>query len=211
LTPAVALAQTTRNQDDQTNTTSRPDIAEIRERAKARAEEARTSAEERKAEILQRTEERKAEVKADVCERRQLVLERIMPRLSQGATSVKSSIDTIYTRVAGFYESGQLTVENYDELVSEIEVAKANAEAAITAIDGQSFTLDCENPSAGQQLDGFRMAVREAKDSLKEYRKTVVELISSMRSAASTQNDSDTEETSDTDTNQNDTEGMSNE
>lgn len=191
LTPAVAFAQTIGNSDNRTNSFSRPDIAEIRERAKARAEEARKSAEERKVEIMQRIDERQAQVRTDVCERRQDVLEKIMPRLSQGATSVKTSIDTVYSRVVSFYESGQLTVDNYDELVGAIEIAKADAETAITAIDNQSFTLDCENPGVGQQLDGFRMAVREAKESLKEYKRSLVDLISTLRAAASDQDSTD--------------------
>jgi hypothetical protein len=174
---------------DYLNIPGRPDVAEIRERAKARAEEARSNAEERKSEIIERNEERRTQITADVCERRHQTLETVMPRLNQGATSVKASIDTVYTRVTNFYESGQLTVDNFEQLVSNIETSKANAETAIATNENLTFTFDCENPSVGQQLDDYRTSAH--KVTLKAYRQSVVELVSSMRAAASTQNDSD--------------------
>lgn len=178
VTPVVVLAQSPSN-------THRPDTTQIREQAQARAEEAKTSVEERKSKIMAQVEERRAQIEQDVCERRQQVFTSVMPRLAQGATSVKQSMDTVYSRVVGFYVSGQLTVENYDELVGDVEAAKANAESAITTIDQYQFELDCDNPNVGEQLDGFRLAVGGARDALKAYQGELVDLISAMRAAAS--------------------------
>lgn len=189
LAPASAFAQAQDDPMSQTTPPGRSNVAESRRGAQDRAQVARVSVEERKAEITRRVEERRAQVKADVCERRQENLTRVMPRLSQGATSVKSSIDTMYDRVVGFYESGQLTVSNYDALIADIEEAKADSESALETIAISTFTLDCDNPSVGQQLDGYRLAVRDAKDILKEYRKSLVALISSMRAEAAEQGD----------------------
>lgn len=182
--PVSALAQAPGGGGNQGGA-SRPDTSQIREQAEARAEENRTGAEERKSEIMKQVEERRAQIKKEVCERQQQTLTSVMPRLAQGATSVKSSMDTVYLRVAGFYESGQLTVENYDILVGNVETAKANAEAAIATIENQTFTLDCDNPSVGQQLDGYRLAVQSTQAALNDYKKALVELISAMRAAAS--------------------------
>lgn len=176
VTPVAVLAQS-------------PDTTQIREQAQARAEEAKTSAEERKNEIMAQVEERRAQIEQEVCERRQQTLTDVMPRLAQGATSVKQSMDTVYSRVVGFYESGQLTVENYDELVGNVEAAKANAESAIATVDQYQFELDCDNPNVGEQLDGFRLAVEGARDALKEYQSALVDLISAMRAAASLEQD----------------------
>lgn len=161
------------------------DRIQVRQEAETRAAEKRESAEVRKAEIGQKVEERRAEIKKEVCERRQGRLATVIPRLSQGATSVKSSLDTVYNRVVGFYEKGQLTVENYDELVGAVETAKASSEGAVASIGEQSFTLDCDNPNVGQQLDGYRVATKSARTALMNYRDALVQLISAMRSAAS--------------------------
>ncbi|NCO10483.1 hypothetical protein GW930_01055 [Candidatus Saccharibacteria bacterium] len=179
--------------DNGQNTTNRPDVTKIREQAKADAEESRTPVEQRKSEIVKQVEQRRIEVRKEVCERHQRTLSDTMPRLTQAATSVKQSMDGLYSRVAGFYESSQLTVATYGELVANVEVAKANSEAAIATIDGQVFTLDCENSKVGEQLDGYRLSVQDAKPALKEYKSALVELISTMQSAADNQDEGDSE------------------
>ncbi|MGH7158249.1 MAG: hypothetical protein ACREGD_04255 [Candidatus Saccharimonadales bacterium] len=187
--PAVALAQpgdSSRgsNQAPETASARQSEATQIREQAQAKAEEAKTKAEDIKNEITTRVEERRAQIKKEFCERRQQSLAKVMPRLAQGATSVKQSFDIAYERVVGFYESGQLTVSNYDELVGNVEAAKANAASAVSAAENYQFELDCENPNVGEQLDAFRLAVDEAKAALNEYRQALVELISAMRAAA---------------------------
>lgn len=161
---------------------------ENRLQAQQRAEERRETAKQRVARIKQTVEERKAEIKQRVCEKRQDVLQRNIPRMASGATNVKKAFDTIYERVQGFYDSGQLTVENYDELTASIDVAQAEAAAAVTAAENFSFELDCEDPDVATQLDSFRLAVTEAKDSLKVYRDELVDLISAMRAEAGVEN-----------------------
>lgn len=171
-----------------------PDRAEIKQQYMEKMLKAREEAKARKLEIQQDVKEKRAQIKMDVCERRQEHLSKMRPHLAQGATSVKKAIDKVYDRVVGFYESGQLTVENYEELVANIEAAKAAAEEAQAAVASYTFEIDCENPKLGEQLDGYRMVVKEAKNSLKEYRKALVELIKSMRAAAAVENSSGQQE-----------------
>lgn len=170
---------------------------EQREAARARALERAESRETRVAEIKQEVAERKAQVKQDVCERRQEQLQARLPRLAQSVTTLQGVMDGFYTRVVGFYESGQLTVSNYDELVEAVELAKANAASSAEAIESYEFELDCEAEDAGAQLDGYRTAVREARDSLKTYRQALVDLISSMRAAAAEAESGDESNTKD--------------
>lgn len=168
--------------------------ASFREQAEARAKEAREAAEQKVEAIKQEVEERKATIKKEVCERRQAQLKTVLPRLATGATSVKSSFDTVYSRVQGFYESGQLTVANYETLNANVAAAQAAAGTAIAAIESASFELDCENPDLGSQLDGYRAAVRNAQESLGAYRDALVQLISAMRAAQATEGEGNGEQ-----------------
>lgn len=180
---------------------------EQREAARARALERAENRETRVAEIRQKVEDRKAQVKQDVCERRQEQLQARIPRLAQSVTTLQGVMDSFYTRVVGFYESGQLTVSNYDELVEAVELAKANAASSAEAVESYEFELDCEANDVGAQLDGYRTAVSEARDSLKAYRQALVDLISSMRAAAAEAGDeSDANEEAEDETT-NETEG----
>ncbi|MBA2279047.1 hypothetical protein H0V99_01215 [Candidatus Saccharibacteria bacterium] len=175
--------------------------AEKREQAEVKALEARESKEERIAEIKQQVESRKLAIKQNVCEKRAAKLQAAIPKLSKGATSVKIAIDKMYERVQGFYESGQLTVDNYQELVDAIELSKANAETALETVENYEFVVDCESETVGQSLDAFRAAVNEAKTALKQYRKDLVELISSLKSESASQNQESEDEATNEETN----------
>lgn len=179
------------------DTTERGEVA--KQQAEERREVIRVQVEERREEIRQKVEERKVVIQKNVCERRITSLKRTMPRVSQGATSVKESLDTMYERVQGFYESGQLTVANYEELTALIDTEKAEAESAIELVDAAAFVPDCENETVGEQLDSYRLTVQAAKDELKAYRTALVQLINSLQSGVATSQEveADTEGVSD--------------
>lgn len=183
-------------QDETTISNEATRAEQARANAQNRAGLARLGVQERISQIKQRVEERRAQIRQEVCERRQERLNTVIPNLARGATAVKGTLDKVYERVQGFYDSGQLTVENYDELKSNVDTAKTEAEAALEALTDYEFELDCDNPNAAQQLDGFREAVGQARDALKNYRDQLVVLISSMRAAVAeaNSNNSETEE-----------------
>lgn len=169
---------------------------EIQNNARQRAADAREDKETKVAEIKAATAARKLQLRQDRCEMRETRLQALLPKLANGATRHKAVIDKIYEHVTGFYASGQLTVQNYEELVNAIELAKADAEASLVAVDEYEFELDCEDPDTGEQLDAFRTAISDTRGSLKEYRKAVVELISSLQNEHSNANQTgDTENT----------------
>ncbi len=127
-----------------------------------------------------------------VCEQRQERLQEKIPNLARSATALQAAMDSIYERVQGFYESGQLSVNNYDELNDNVASAQADAAAAVEAATEFEFELDCENPNVGEQMDSFRQGVVEAREELKVYRSELVELISALRAEAAEDNaDSD--------------------
>ncbi len=175
----------------------------------ARAQSARQTAEERREaisdlreqrteDIQRRVEARRAQVRSDVCERRQDQASQLVPRLANQTTRLLATIDGVHERVQGFYETGQLTVANYDDLNDSVLLAQADAQAAAEVVVNYEFEFDCENPSLGNQTFAFRSAVSEAREALKEYRAQLVTLISSLRAAAAEQNEARVEENDDT-------------
>lgn len=147
--------------------------------------------EERTQNIQERVEERRAQVLQDVCERRQEQLNARVPQLANQSTRLLGAMDNIYERVQEFYESGQLTVDEYEALNTSVSDAQMNAEASVQVVTSYEFMLDCDNPSVGDQLYGFREAVTEAREELKTYRAELVGLISSLRAAAAAGQDSE--------------------
>lgn len=164
-----------------------------------RGAEARETAQERRERAQAEASERQVQVRQDVCERQQDRLEEVLPRMATSAVRLLDVMDNMFDRVEGFYESGQLTVANYDELAGEVEDARTKAETAVEALEAEEseFELDCDQPGIGKQLDGYRQLVGEARDDLRDYRDALVGLIQALRSEAA----QDSAETSDNDNN----------
>lgn len=178
-----------------------PDATTQAQQGQARGVQAREDAQERRQRIQAEVEERREEVQQRVCEQRQERLQDIIPRLGTSAVRLRDVMDDIYDKVQGFYEDGPLTVENYDELADEVDSAQVDAHAAVEVVEDYEFELDCEEPGVGQQLDGFRQAVTEAREELKSYRAALVELISSLRAeAADGEEETSEQDGDDTDT-----------
>lgn len=164
------------------------------EDAKERAEAFREQAKERVEEIRANAREKRAEIKKEVCERLQSKLSTIPSRVRERASKHQEVFDKIYGRVQSFYDKGQLTVDNYDELKAAVDTAQTNSAAAVLAVEEVEITIDCDNPKIGEQLDEVRTAAQEARSALKEYRSKLVELISALKSAAAQQKTNDNTE-----------------
>lgn len=161
-----------------------------------RAQVAKQNAQERVAEIRQKALEKKTQVREGICERRQDKLDSAIERLHTRSARLKTVIDTMYSRVQGFYESGQLTVENYDELKTAVDTASADADAAVSAVETFTITIDCQNIKLGEQLDSFRTAIDDTRTALKNYRKALVDLISAMNNSIKAEADSENDDDS---------------
>lgn len=144
-------------------------------------ETAQEDAQQRQERIQQQVQERRAEVQQQVCERKEDQLQQVIPRLATQSRALKDAIDQVYDNVQGFVENEQVVVEDYEAHTESIDAAQADAEAAVQVVENYEFELDCENPNIGQQLDGFRLAVEEARQELKTYRDELVKLIQEMR------------------------------
>lgn len=166
------------------------EATEAREAAQARAEKRKIEIEDRKAEVRERVEAKKAEVDARKCERNQERINAMMPRLAQSAVTQQRVLDTMYERVVGFYEKGTLSVDNYEELVADVETAKAETADVLQLLGESEVEVDCEADGIGGQLALYREAVGEVRNQLKVYRSTLVELIKSMNAATTEPEDS---------------------
>ena len=148
-------------------------IANAKEAAKERALQAKAEAQERKLTLA-----------ADRCEAMKEKLVAVVPRLGNGVTSVKTSLDKNYDRIVAVHESGKLDTPDYDTLVSAVDEAKTAAEASIALVDPSSITIDCDNKGLGTQLDDYRSVIKAARDDLKSYHKALVGLVSAMNASS---------------------------
>ena len=192
--PAVVSAQSSERGADK--------AIEVQEKVKERKEKAQLSAEEKQT----IREDKKTERIQVTCERRVAKIESSMRRITGLAERHLGVIDSFYERVQSFYDSGQITISNYDDLNAAVEEAQANAIVEIAALSELTVDIDCSDPEVVVDVRAYRGSLGQAKESLKTYRKSLVSLISSMRSAAAEDKDSSSEGTEADDTNEVETE-----
>ena len=187
--PTVASAQ---QEEKQRN---RP--ADVAERIEERKSAAMTKIEEKR----ESTQEKSSEARKTACEKRQTKITAAMTRISTQASKHVETFDKIYERVQGFYEKGQLTVANYDELNAAVSDAQAAASLEASVLSELNVEIDCDNPDVAGTIATYRNSAKAAKESLKTYRSALVELISSLKAEVAQQNN----DTEDSTTDSNDT------
>ena len=176
-----------------------PDFADERrqpQNARVRAEmneEQRAVVQDRKDEIKARIEAKRANLTAEKCERNQQKIDELLPKLSNNVVVQQQVLDTMFDRVAIFYETKDLEVANYEELSQNVIAAQLDTQAAVEIVRDSSIEIDCSTPGIGNQLAGFRENVFVARDEIKNYRAALVELIKAMRDSVEEETSNETE------------------
>lgn len=175
-----------------TNQQSKPRTAEEAQRLEAKKAEMLRQIELKKVEAQQKLtmlSEKKMEVrqklddaKRKVCANHQESLNKLMTRIVTQRQKQIAHIDEISTKVQAFYTKKGLTVENYDALVSDIEVKKAAATAAVAAAKPTS-TFSCDGTGPKADLKAFHDKRDVAVDAIRDYRESVRKLITAVKSA----------------------------
>lgn len=155
--------------------------------------------ETKRAEVRQKVEDKETEVKEkltdkrlDVCKKREARINAIINKTAAQAEKHLAVFEKIEDRVKAFYTDRQLSVANYDVLVAAVDEKHTSAVAAVEGLKTNDFscdTTDATNPS------GIVKDLALSKnDALKEYRSALKDLISAVKSAASSTDDSTTKE-----------------
>lgn len=139
----------------------------------------------------------KQERRQQQCEKRKSQIESKIIAFALRAKRHQGVIDKIYERVQGFYDSGQLTVSNYDELKANVDAAQETASTEVAALQELGeLEIDCTDPEVVLSVASFKEGLGSARDALKAYRKALVKLISSLRSASAEENANNTSNSS---------------
>jgi hypothetical protein len=170
---------------------------QFRQQAKMKVREERNNGKEHSQQMRQKS-----------CEARKTNLTKRMNRAVLQAEKHKAVFDKIYTRVKDFYVNKQLNVTDYDTLTAAVDEAQTNAQASVDSLKTLDVSVDCASQNVAEGVSAFREAVKTTHDSLKDYRKSLVNLINSLKGDSTGTHDStsgeDSGDTTDT-TNQTET------
>jgi TolA-binding protein len=125
------------------------------------------------------------EAKLKICEVRKKNITRIMTRSVTRAENQLGVFTKISDRVQAFYVKKGKNLSNYDELVSAVHGAKAQAQADIATLKTlNDFTCDGDDPKG--DAAAFKAALETVRSDLKAYRTAVKNLIVGVKSVQST-------------------------
>jgi hypothetical protein len=136
------------------------------------------------------------EQKQKSCEARKANLTKRMSNSVAAAQRHKETFDKIYARVKAFHDSKSLNVANYDNLVANVNKAQQDAVDQVAALKALDVAVDCtQADSLATNITAFQAAVKSTRDSLKTYRKAIVDLITQVHgvSTSTTKTEDSTE------------------
>jgi len=183
--------------DDSSSTTGSETQTEVENHANDLVEQFRIQAQEKLAAKKAQVKEQTQEHRQQACEARKTALTKRMSNAVTYAQRHKEVFDKIYSRVQDFYTNKKLNVSDYDSLKASVDAAQATAAASIEALKTTDISVDCTSSTVAQSVSTFQTAVGDTRDSLKAYRKALVDLINSLKGASTgaSQNTNDTTNT----------------
>lgn len=119
------------------------------------------------------------------CQAKEKAITNIMTRIADRGQRQLDLFSTIANRVEGFYEEKGKTLNNYDNLVADVDAKKAAAQTAVDEIKATDTSFKCDGDNPHGVIDGFRESLKKEIAALKEYRTAVKNLIVGVKSAQS--------------------------
>lgn len=147
-----------------------------------------------------------AEARLKVCQNREKTINRIISKIVTRGNNQLALFDTIAGRVEAFKTSKDLTVSNYDQLVTKLQADKSAATTDLTAMKANS-TLDCTSSDPKGMAEAFKADLKTEISDLQTYRTDIKNLIVAVKTAIGSSNSTNSTSSPSTKANSNATTG----
>jgi len=141
-----------------------------------------------KAKGRDKMKDRLSEVKLKVCEKKESSIQKRSTKLSERADKIQEKIDTAVEKVDTYYVDvltlKGVEIENYSDLLANIEENRITAATAIGLAESNAENFNCEGVDPKDHLKMFKDDMKAAISALKNYKKSVVNLIVAVRTKA---------------------------
>lgn len=134
------------------------------------------------------TQGRLQDAKLKACQNREKVIKKIMSRVADRGEKQLELFSTIADRTKTFYANKNLTIGNYDALVTEVDTKKSVAQETVRTIKSASTTFTCDSNTPKETVGSFKESLAAEIKALREYRTAVKDLIVGVKSAHDTTN-----------------------
>jgi hypothetical protein len=167
----------------------RKEAEQQRQEAEKKAQEAQREALKKQSEAVQEQEKKGDEARTEAfkkaCEDKR---EHFKTRMETVITAVQhrgETLNTLVERIKSYVASNNLTVANYQQLLTDIETQKSLAQTVAQAAKEEGGSFDCTDRStAKESLTGVSDAVKQEVDAISGYKTAVKNLITAVKAAA---------------------------
>ncbi len=182
-TTGTTTNQTDDTSDDNTVTNSPSVTEDSTVEVQNRAESLREKAAELKERAKENTIARLEGKKLEICQKREDNIKNIFENVTNRSQKHYDQVTNVYARVQEFYASKALSIENYSQLISDIEAAKVAAQEAVNAIKDQTPAFSCGDDNPKSRAEEFKSLVKEKISEIKSYRDSVRKLIEAIKAS----------------------------
>ncbi len=110
-------------------------------------------------------------------------LETKIASLSKNATAFQVRVDNALTMAIAFQKDNNLTISNFDTLLSAAEAARTQAASSVSVLSALNTNLDCTQPDVAQKIAEFKIAAGKARTDLKAYKTAVKAILAALEVA----------------------------
>lgn len=129
--------------------------------------------------------DRLTEVKLKICEKKEASIQKRSTNLAGRADKIQAKIDTAVEKVDTYYVDVLIPkgveIENYSALLANIEENRLVTAAALGLAESNAENFNCAGVDPKNQLKEFKGDMKTVIGALKNYKKSVVNLIVSVR------------------------------
>lgn len=120
------------------------------------------------------------------CEARQKGILKRTNAYAKAAERHLGNFDRVFMNVQAFYMKKELTVDNYNTLVTAATDKQSAAQAAVAALKDLDVQVDCTQSDPATTVASIKTAVADAKTALKEYRSAIKDLVVAVKTSVGT-------------------------
>lgn len=141
-----------------------------------------------KAKGRDKMKDRLSEVKLKVCEKKESSIQKRSTKLVERADKIQAKIDTVIAKVDTYYidvlSPKGVEIDNYSDLLANVEENRVVVATALGLAESNAENFNCEGVNPKNHLKEFKDDMKAAISALKNYKKSVVNLIVAVRTKA---------------------------
>lgn len=126
------------------------------------------------------------ENKRKICEQSSNRIKNTFTKMNQLGQGQLNLFDNIYEKVQRFADSNKINVENYEQLLSNVNEIRESAQLAIQNSANTSSQFGCDKDDPKGVAGQYKVQVESQVNTLKDYRVALKDLISAVQLAPQT-------------------------